>query len=73
MGFFIPVKSKCLVGNHYKRMFVACNPVGFGGVVVIVVWVHRCARALKIMICAKPSGLTVISLQKSGFSASLFE
>jgi hypothetical protein len=36
LGFFIPVKSKCLVGNHYKRMFVACNPVGFGGVVLIV-------------------------------------
>lgn len=72
MGFFIPVKSKSLVGNHYKRMFVACNPVGFG-LVVIVVWVHKCARALKIMICAKPSGLKVISLQKSGFFASLFE
>jgi hypothetical protein len=40
-------------------MFVACNPVGFG-LVVIVVWVHRCARALKIMICAKPSGCEVI-------------
>jgi len=35
--------------------------VGFGGVVVvIVVYVHKCARALKVMICAKPSGHEVI-------------
>jgi hypothetical protein len=34
--------------------------VGFGGVVVILVYVHKCARALKVMICVKPSGREVI-------------
>ena len=55
--------SKSLLGNRYKRIFVGRNLVGFA-VVVIVVYVHKCARALRVMIYAKPSCREVISLQK---------
>jgi hypothetical protein len=40
--------------------------VGFAVVVVIVVCVHKCARALKVMICAKSSGREVIYHFKKG-------